>query len=117
MQFARKSLVSLLDIWYASNCTPIEEWWTEYAHIQTQLESVNDKIHAFEKIMRDLKNTSIQIPSESYFEYYKNKTLRTSLARDNLHLMKTRITEYGITQLEEVLYHSYFGSYHEIFKI
>ena len=86
MQFARKSLVSLLDIWYTSNCTPIEEWRTEYAHIQTQLESVNDKIHAFEKIMRELKNTSVQIPSESYFEYYKNKTLRTSLARDMLAL-------------------------------
>ena len=81
MQFARKSLVSLLDLWYASNCLPIEEWRTEYAHIQTQLESVNDKIHAFEKIMRELKNTSIQIPSESYTEYYRNKTIRTSLIR------------------------------------
>ena len=86
MQFARKSLVSLLDIWYASNCLPIEEWRKEYAQIQRELETVNDKIHAFEKVMREVKNTSIHIPVESYFEYYKNKILRTSLTREMLAL-------------------------------
>ena len=82
MQFTRNALVSLLDLWYDFNVTPLEDWRTKHAHIKTELKKVNDKVRVFEDIMHDPKHPSIHIPSNAYTEYYRNKTHRSTLYAD-----------------------------------